>query len=152
MCSFDSTSETVRLVSGWRSWSIFLVEEHEFSAAHALIENTKCSYFFLAAEHYASDAVAAEQALQRSSDTMDICFGPTEFAKAASANGNIPDALLRFIDAAQRGCGRSLDRSGLRMHHLGAQAHPGNWGSALRRAETESTGLEKCTKPGSGAR
>src|SRR5256885_15234461 len=44
MCSFDSTSETVRLVPGWRSWSIFLVEEHEFSTAHALIENTKCSY------------------------------------------------------------------------------------------------------------
>ncbi|HTF26607.1 MAG TPA: hypothetical protein VK937_22255 [Candidatus Limnocylindria bacterium] len=82
----------------------FLVEKHEFSAAYALIENTKCWYSFLATKQYASDPAGAEQALQRSSDPMDVCFGLTEFAKAAAANGNIPDAV-RFIDAAQKHCG-----------------------------------------------
>jgi hypothetical protein len=82
----------------------FLVEKHEFSAAYALIENTKCGYSLLAIKQYASDPAGAEQALERSSDPMDLCFGWTEFAKAAATRGNIPDAL-RFLDAARRGCG-----------------------------------------------
>jgi hypothetical protein len=82
----------------------FLVEKHEFSAAYALIENTKCGYSLLAIKQYVSDPAGAEQALERSSDPMDFCFGWTEFSKAAATRGNIPDAL-RFIDAAQRGCG-----------------------------------------------
>jgi hypothetical protein len=82
----------------------FLVEKHDFSAAYGLIENTKCWYSFLATKQYASDPAGAEQALHRSSDLMDVCFGLTEFAKAAAANGDIHDAV-RFIDAAQKGCG-----------------------------------------------
>jgi hypothetical protein len=35
---------------------------------------------------------------------MDVCFGQTQFAKAAAARGNIRVAL-RFIDAAENGCG-----------------------------------------------
>jgi hypothetical protein len=82
----------------------FLIEKHEFAAAYALIEKTRCWYSFLAIKQYANDPAGAEQALQRSADPMDVCFGLTEFAKAAATNGNIRDAL-RFIDAAQKGCG-----------------------------------------------
>lgn len=82
----------------------FLVEKYEFTAAYASIEKTKCWYSFLAIKQYETDPAGAEQVLQRSSDPMDVCFGQTQFAKAAATRGNIRDAL-RFIDSAQKGCG-----------------------------------------------
>jgi len=75
-----------------------------FAAAYGLLAQGKCMYSFVAIKQYPTDPAGAEQALRRSSDPMDTCFGLTELATAAAAKGNIPDAL-RFIDAAQKGCG-----------------------------------------------
>jgi hypothetical protein len=69
-----------------------------------MVEKTKCGYSILAVKQYAVDPAGAEQALRRSSDPMDGCFGWTAFAKAAAANGNIPDAPL-FVDTGQNLCG-----------------------------------------------
>ncbi|MGA8074885.1 MAG: hypothetical protein WB995_15525 [Candidatus Acidiferrales bacterium] len=76
----------------------------EFAAAYDLIKQTKCSYAFVAIKQYATDPVDAEQEVLRSSNPLDVCFGLTELAKAASGTGKISDAL-RLLDKAQSVCG-----------------------------------------------
>jgi hypothetical protein len=80
----------------------------QFASAYRVISGTKCWYSFIAIKQYGADSVGAEQALRRSTEPTDVCFGLAQFSEAAAAKGNVPEAL-RLLNAAQNACGQKYE-------------------------------------------